>query len=63
MWRRSDKQKMIENWKRVWVVLDETKLYLINDKSTHEQGSNGIQIQVVIDLLFLYCLQSADFII
>jgi len=49
LWKRSDKQKLLENWKRQWFVLDETKLYFIKERPA--DGYSSFQVQTVCDLM------------
>jgi hypothetical protein len=42
LWKRNDKQKLLEQWKRRWFVLDETKLYYIEEEGSH--GKHHIQV-------------------
>ena len=58
MWKRSDKQKLIENWKRQWFVLDETKLYFIKERPA--DGYNTFQVQTVCDLMLASVREVTD---
>jgi len=48
LWKRNEKQKLIEHWKRRWFVLDETKLYHL----VEEGNTDGkYHVQTVCDLM------------
>lgn len=58
LWKRSDKQKLLENWKRQWFVLDETKLYFIKERPA--DGYNSFQVQTVCDLMLASVREVTD---
>jgi len=58
LWKRSDKQKLLENWKRQWFVLDETKLYFIKERPA--DGYSTFQVQTVCDLMLASVREVSD---
>jgi Arf-GAP with coiled-coil, ANK repeat and PH domain-containing protein len=58
LWKRSDKQKLLENWKRQWFVLDETKLYFIKERPA--DGFCSFQVQTVCDLMLASVREVTD---
>lgn len=64
LWKRNDKQKLLEQWKRRWFVLDETKLYYIEEEGSH--GKYHVQVYpflrkyIVLMLMYFYCQTVCD---
>ena len=58
LWKRSDKQKLLENWKRQWFVLDEAKLYFIKERASDAYSS--FQVQTVCDLMLASVREDTD---